>query len=88
MPEMEKMVFGRTRNLENQTEYLMGITEGFFAAHATDNMTRIQGASGGAATALLGYNSDINCDALQAGFREDNQDHGAQNHNRKEGFTN
>ena len=73
MPEMEKMVFGRTRNLENQTEYLMGITNGFFAAHATDNTTRIQGASGGTATALLGYALDKGIvDAiLVAGFRED-----------------
>ena len=73
IPEMEKMVFGRTRNLENQTEYFMGITDGFFAAHATDNTTRIQGASGGTATALLGYLLDKRIvDALLvAGFRED-----------------
>ena len=73
MPEMEKMVFGRTRDLKDQTEYLMGITDGFFAAYATDDKTRIQGASGGVATALLGYALDrgIVEALLVAGFKED-----------------
>src|SRR4030042_616755 len=73
MPQLEEMVFGRTRNLEDPTEYFLGIINGSFAAHATDERIRNGGASGGTATAFLGYLLDKQIvDALLvAGFRED-----------------
>jgi coenzyme F420 hydrogenase subunit beta len=73
MPQMEKMLFGRSRDLDDPYEYAMGITDGCFAAHATDNAIRNGGASGGTATALLGYLMDqgISDALLIGGFKQD-----------------
>jgi coenzyme F420 hydrogenase subunit beta len=70
---MEEMVFGRRRDLENQTEYFLGIVNQSYAAHAIEDRVRNGGASGGTATALMGYMLDKGiADALLiAGFKQD-----------------
>jgi coenzyme F420 hydrogenase subunit beta len=52
MPDLDRMVFGRERNAD---EDLLGISRGFVKAYAVDPVVRARAASGGLVSALLIY---------------------------------
>jgi len=55
VPDLEKFIFGRQRNLKDYREYYLGISERCLQGYATDLKVRENGTSGGVVTALLVY---------------------------------
>ncbi len=55
VPDLEKFIFGRQRDLKDDREYYLGISERCLQGYATDSKIRENGTSGGVATALLVY---------------------------------
>ncbi len=58
LPELERAVFGRTRDLSHPFEYWLGIYKSCLAGYAGDLDLRKSGASGGVASALVRFALD------------------------------
>jgi len=73
VPDLEKFIFGRERNLRDLKEFKLGISRKSLKGYATDLKIRKNGASGGVVTALLVYGKEMGLidGAIVAGMDED-----------------